>query len=73
MMKAGERLIEAQRLESTIRRLYLKDRTENRMDQWKTARRFVEELAEEYLNAIRNYRHSVEAGISGPSFPAQDA
>ena len=60
MMTAGERLIEAQRLENTISKLYSKHPTEQRLEQWKTARKLVEELGEEYLNAIRHYRESVE-------------
>ena len=64
MMNAGERLIEAQRLENIISRLYSKHHTEQRLEQWKTARKLAEELAEEYLNAIRNYRESVEAAAS---------
>ena len=64
MMVAGDRLIEAQRLEDIIGKLYLKRRTEGRLEQWKTARKLVEELGEEYLKAIRNYRESVSPYIS---------
>jgi hypothetical protein len=37
MITAGERLMEAQRLENTINRLYSKHQTEQRLEQWKVA------------------------------------
>src|SRR5438876_781783 len=60
MYTAGERLIEAQKAEENLCQLYSMHRTPQRLEYWKSARLLVEELAEEYLRAIREYRRAVE-------------
>ena len=65
MYEAGERLIEAQKVEDNLCQHYSTHRTPQRLERWKYSRRLVEELAEEYLKAIREYREAVEAETMG--------
>jgi hypothetical protein len=61
MIEAGNRLIEAQRLEDQIGKDYAEHRTQARLETLKAARHDVERLAQEYLATIRGWRESLES------------
>ena len=63
MFAIGNLLIEAQRLEGAVSKLYRKRPTPERLKEWTEARRSVELLAQDYLVAIRVWRESIEAEI----------
>jgi len=67
MLAAGDRLIAAQQHEDKIGKLFSIRRTQERLEEWREARRSVEKLAGEYLLAIRQWRESIESEISGRS------
>ena len=59
MIEKGNHLIAAQKVEEELGDRYLERRTEQGLEDWKTARRRVEKLAEEYVVAIRKWRESM--------------
>lgn len=61
MMASGNLLIEAQKKEEQAGDLLGKRRTSARFEDWKQSRRLVEQLAVEYLEAIREWREALEA------------
>jgi hypothetical protein len=67
MLAVGKRLIEAQRLEAKISKVYHKHPIPEGLEEWNNARRLVERLAEEYVRAIRVWRISIEAEMTRDS------
>ena len=63
MTNTGDRLIEAQRLEEGLQRKYSDQPTENRLAELSAARRTVETCAKEYLQAVQNWRLSIELAM----------
>jgi hypothetical protein len=65
MMACGDRLREAQRLEEKAEARYEAHRTEEGSEEWRRARQLVDNLAGEYLAAVRAWRQSVQQEIVG--------
>jgi hypothetical protein len=63
MIAAAQRLIEAQEREHKLRTRSAKRRKADWLEQCQAARHAVEQLGEQYLTAIRNYRESVSSYI----------
>jgi hypothetical protein len=69
MTDVGNRVIVAQNREEQIGKRYAKHRTSELLSEWKAARREVEMLAREYVEAIRTWRESIENEISSSQHP----
>ena len=70
MIACGDRLIEAQRLEASLSKLYAK--RHKGFAEWQESRRWVEGLAGEYAEAVAEWRKAMEeeaAADLGPFFP----
>ena len=65
MMACGDRLQEAQRLEQKAQARFDAHRTEEGSEERRRARLVVDNLAEEYLAALRAWRQSVQQEIAG--------
>ena len=65
MIACGDRLIEAQRLESSLSKLYAKRRCG--FIEWQESRRWVEGLATEYAQAVGRWREGMEFEASQAS------
>jgi hypothetical protein len=63
MIGAGDRLIEAQRLEESLAILAYQRRTAKDMARWKEARRWVEALAVEYGAAVREWLAGIQTDL----------
>src|SRR4051812_27333045 len=64
MIAAGDRLIEAQRLEESLATLAYERGTAKDVERWKEARRWVEALAVEYGAAVREWLASVQTELA---------
>src|SRR5690348_9628162 len=64
MIAAGDRLIEAQRLEESLATLAYERGTPKDLERWKEARRWVEALAVEYGAAVREWLAGVQTDLA---------
>ena len=64
MMACGDSLLEAQRREEKAQARFEAHRTEEGSEEWRRARHLVENLAWEYMAAVRAWRQSVQQEIA---------
>jgi hypothetical protein len=62
-MTCGQRLIEAQQFEEKSQARFQANRTQEGSEEWSRARRLVEDLASEYLAAVRAWKEPAQEGI----------
>jgi hypothetical protein len=63
MIAAGERLIEAQRLEESLGKACSKRSKAKDLEAWKEARQWVDAFTLEYVRAVREWREEVEVQV----------